>query len=90
MGTQPVFPILLRALVSPGILGPSLSPLRPSRAITSEPKPLHMAFSGHEGFGPKLPQGTLPVREDRGAEPPSPTKAFLAFFLFLFFLPSWF
>lgn len=47
--------------------------------------PLFMAFSSHEGFGPKFPQGTLPVRKIEGLSLLSPTKAFLAFFSFFFF-----
>ena len=55
--------------------------------------PLLMAFSGQKGFGPKLAQGTLPVRKIEGLNLHLPPSLFwLSFFLsfFFFFLPSWF
>ena len=55
--------------------------------------PLLTAFSGQKGFGPKLAQGTLPVRKIEGLNLHLPPSLFwLSFFLsfFFFFLPSWF
>lgn len=48
--------------------------------------PLLMAFSDHEGFEPKLPQGTLPVRKIEGLNLHLPPSLFwLSFFLSFFF-----